>query len=289
MNRLTDRSALMANRARALRSGAADFLHRAALAEAQDRLAMVNRAFTEVAIVGGWMPCWQDAFPGAAHVEDGERLALAPGAHDLVIHAMALHWADDPVGQLVQARRALRPDGLMLAVAPGGRTLQELRAALAEAETAVLGGLSPRVLPMAEIRDLGGLLQRAGLSLPVADAVTLTANYQSAFHLMRDLRAMGEGNALANRYRRPAPRALFTQAAQRYDAAYAGSDGRITASFELIVLTGWAPDESQPKPLRPGSAAARLADALGAPDATPDVPISLKKGAERDPEPQQED
>ncbi len=179
---------------------------------------------------------------------------------------MALQWADDPVGQLVQARRALRPDGLFLAVFPGGQTLSELRAALAEAETALRGGLSPRVAPMGELRDLGGLLQRSGFALPVADTAPLTVTYRSALHLMRDLRAMGETNALAARDRRFAPRALFARAAEIYHAHFAADADRVRATFELVFLTGWAPDESQQKPMRPGSAKARLADALGVPE-----------------------
>jgi len=189
-------------------------------------------------------------------------LDLAPAAHDLVIHAMGLHWAEDPVGQLVQCRRALRPDGLLMVALLGGETLQELRHSLAEAETQVMGGLSPRVAPMAEIRDLGGLLSRAGLSLPVADRLPRRVTYESLFHLIRDLRDMGETNALATRHKATPPRALFPQAAQIYARDHAGPDGRITATFEMIFLTAWAPHDSQQKPLRPGSAAARLAEAL---------------------------
>jgi SAM-dependent methyltransferase len=175
---------------------------------------------------------------------------------------MALHWANDPVGQLVQCRRALRPDGLLLALFFGGQTLHELRSALASAEAEVTDGLSPRVLPMGEIRDLGALLQRAGLALPVADSFTQTVSYRDAFHLMRDLRAMGEGNALASRLRRPSRRAVLLRAAQIYAEAHAGPDGRIPATFEILCLTGWATHDSQQKPMRPGSAQARLADAL---------------------------
>lgn len=176
---------------------------------------------------------------------------------------MALHWANDPVGQIVQARRALTPDGLFLGACLGGRTLWELRSALTEAEVRLAGGLSPRVAPMGEIRDLGALIQRAGLALPVADSLALTVEYRDAFHLMQDLRAMGEGNALAARRRTVAPRALFSEAARIYAESFALPNGRVPATFEFVFLTGWAPADSQPKPLRPGSAAARLADALG--------------------------
>ncbi|WP_136636126.1 methyltransferase domain-containing protein [Pseudooceanicola onchidii] len=260
--RLTDRTALGRNRARA--QAEALFLHDLAIEDLQDRLAMVNRSFTSPVIVTGHPAKWAD-FPGLEPkvIADDDVLDLDQGAHDLVIHAMALHWADDPVGQIIQCTRALRPDGLFLAILPGGQTLTELRAALAQAESEITGGLSPRVAPMAEIRDLGALLQRAGLALPVADGHPFTVSYASPLHLMRELRAMGEGNALHARLRHPTRRAILIRAAEIYVEAY-GSDARIPATFELITLTGWAPDDSQPKPLRPGSAAQRLADALNA-------------------------
>ena len=256
---LFDRSALALRRARA--RGEALFLHRAAVEEVQDRLSMVKRTFTDVAIVTPFPEVWRADFPQARIVADDDTLDLQPGAHDLVIHAMAMHWANDAVGQLIQCRRALRPDGLFLGMMLGGTTLADLRAALAEAESRVLGGLSPRVAPMAEIRDLGALLQRAGFSLPVADSVTLRAEYRDLPHLMHDLRAMGETNVLAQRLRRPSRRALFAEAGRLYPRTGANA---LLAGFELICLTGWSPDDSQPKPLRPGSARTRLADALGA-------------------------
>ncbi len=259
---LTDRRQLARQRARAARDPAW-FLHDEALAEVQERLEEVNRSFTKPAIVTAVPEIWGSAFPEAKVIADDDVLALEDGAHDLVIHALALHWANDPVGQMVQARRTLRPDGLFLGILFGGRTLHELRSALAEAEVALTGGLSPRVAPMAEIRDLGGLLQRAGLALPVADSAVKTVSYATPFHLMRDLRAMGEGNALAARNRRPPAKALFAEAARAYVENFATPDGRISATFEMVFLTGWAPDPSQQKPLRPGSAAQRLADALG--------------------------
>lgn len=164
-------------------------------------------------------------------------------------------------GNWSNARRALRPDGLMLAVFPAGQTLQELRAALAGAESAIRGGLSPRVLPMGDLRDLGGLLQRAGLALPVADSERHQVQYRSMLHLMRDLRAMGETNALYHRARAGLRRDVLAEAAARYPAT--GPDGSITATMELVTLTGWSPSKTQPRPLRPGSAERRLADALG--------------------------
>jgi SAM-dependent methyltransferase len=259
---LTDRTALARNRRRALAGAApALFLHDQAIDEIQQRLKLVNRTFTAPVIIAPFGEIWSQAVPGAAIVGDDDILDLQAGAHDLVIHAMALHWANDPVGQLVQARRALRPDGLFLGIFFGGRTLHELRAALSAAEVAVTGGLSPRVAPMGDIRDLGSLLQRAGFALPVADALSLRVAYRSARHLMHDLRAMGEANALATRNRAPLRRAILQEAERQYQTLFKDDDG-ISATFELIVLTGWAPSPDQPKPLRPGSASARLADAL---------------------------
>jgi SAM-dependent methyltransferase len=259
---LTDRPALLRNRARAMPAPAL-FLHEAAADEIKDRLTMVNKSFSQMALVSGFPQAWQNWFPEARCVPDEETLPLEEGAHDLLIHAMGLHWANDPVGQLIQARRALQPDGLFLGVFFGGETLHELRASLAQAEADLTGGLSPRVAPMGEIRDLGALLQRAGFALPVADYLPLRASYESPLHLMRDLRAMGETSALAARPRHPMRPLVMMRACELYVENFATTDGRVPASFDLMVLTGWAPDESQPQPLRPGSATTRLADALG--------------------------
>ncbi|CUH23461.1 biotin biosynthesis protein BioC [Jannaschia seosinensis] len=266
MPSLTDRHALDLHRARAddPRSGAW-FLHAAAIDEVQERLKDVNRTFTDPAIVTGHPEIWRNALPGAALVADIETLGLQTCAHDLVIHAMSLHWADDPVGQLIQCRRALREDGLMMVATLGGETLTELRAAMGQAETEITGGLSPRVAPMGEIRDLGALLQRAGLALPVADVTPLRVRYRDLSHLAQDLRAMGETNALAARHRVAPRRGLFARADALYRKAFPDGDG-IAATFEIVFLTGWAPSETQQKPLRPGSAQARLADALGVPE-----------------------
>ncbi|MES2916632.1 MAG: methyltransferase domain-containing protein [Pseudomonadota bacterium] len=267
---LTDREALARHRARARRlpgHDAAMFLHRLALADLQERLSEVNRTFTAPAVVSGFPDFWRDLRPDAAQVPDDEVLALAPGSHDLVVHAMGLHWANDPLGQLVQCRRALRPDGLMIAVLPGGRSLHELRSALAEAEARVTGGLSPRVVPMGEIRDLGGLMQRAGFALPVADSLVQTVEYRTFPALLSDLRASGETNALAGRLRRFTGRGILAAAGAVYAENFATTDGRLPATAELVFLTGWAPHESQQQPLRPGSARTRLAEALGVPEA----------------------
>ncbi|MHA7874839.1 methyltransferase domain-containing protein [Roseivivax sp.] len=260
--KLTDRPALAAHRARAAEAPAL-FLQEAAAEDVQDRLAVVNRRFTAPVVVTAYPDIWAPLFREARIVADDEVLDLEEGAHDLVIHALALHWADDPVGQIIQCRRALKPDGLFLGVAFGGRTLTELRQALGQAEVEVTGGLSPRVAPMGDIRDLGALLQRAGLAMPVADALPLNVTYASALHLMRDLRAMGETNALADRLRHFTRRSVLIRAAEVYAEAHGDAEGRVRATYELVTLTGWAPDESQPKPLRPGSATASLAEALG--------------------------
>ncbi len=259
---LTDRPALQRNRARVRASGDL-FLHALARDELHLRLNEVNRRFTAPAVICGLPQVWGDFLPAARVIVDEPVLDLEQGAHDLILHAMALHWASDPVGQMVQARRALRPDGLFLAVMPGGQTLAELRAALAQAESEITGGLSPRILPMGELRDMGGLLQRAGFALPVADVTSQRVAYRQIDSLYRDLRAMGEQNALASRRRSFAPRGLFRRAAELYAAHFSDSAGHLTARFDLIFLTGWAPAESQPRPLRPGSAKMRLADALG--------------------------
>lgn len=257
---LTDRAALIRARQR-VTDPEALFLHRLARDGIEERLEMVNRPLTDVAVVTGQPDVWSELRPGARMVADEETLDLTPATCDLVVHAMALHWANDPVGQLIQCRRALRPDGLLLAVFPAGQTLHELRAALGEAETSIRGGLSPRVLPMGDIRDLGGLLQRAGLALPVADSERHQVEYRTVLHLMQDLRAMGETNALTHRSRHFTRRDLIQEAAARYPAQT--PDGTITATFELITLTAWAPAASQPQPLRPGSAQSSLAIALG--------------------------
>ncbi len=267
---LTDRSALLRHRERAVTRADHDgamFLHRIARFDIEERLNEVNRRFTSPAVVTGFPGFWRDFHGGSTVVvPDDDLLALTPGAHDLVIHALSLHWANDPVGQLVQCRRALAPDGLCIAAFPAGKTLGELRASLAQAESLVTGGLSPRVLPMGEIRDLGALMQRAGFALPVADVLGQKVEYRDLSGLFRDLRAMGETNALAARLRRFPPRRLFDTAEAIYRAGFATPEGHLGATFELQFLTGWAPHDSQQTPLRPGSAKARLADALRVPE-----------------------
>ncbi len=263
---LFDTALLARRRARAERLGGADFLHEAVALEIKERLNEVNRSFRDAAVIGPRAELWAEtlALPGAVtKIVDADILPLEDAAYDLVVHGLALHWANDPVGQLVQARRALRPDGLFLGALFGGETLHELRSALAEAEVETLGGLSPRVSPMGEIRDLGGLLQRAGLALPVADSQRFDVTYASPVALMRDLRAMGETNVMTERLRRPMRREMLDRASALYAERFGLTDGRVPATFDVIFLTGWAPAPDQPKPLRPGSAQARLAEAFG--------------------------
>ena len=262
--KLTDRVALARNRARATES----LLHEIATEELNDRIALVNREFTSVGLITGFPNFWTGLAPDAQVEPDNEVLSLVEASHELVVHALSLHWANDPVGQLIQCQKALKPDGLFLGILFGGQTLNELRTALAMSESEVAGGLSPRVLPMADLRDVGALMQRAGFALPVADNFTLTLTYNTGFDLMRDLRKMGESSALNDRPRKFTRRGVLARAAEIYQDLFATDDGRVKATFEFIVLTGWAPHESQQKPLRPGSAIARLADALSAKDQT---------------------
>ena len=202
-----------------------------------------------------------NGWPGIA--ADEEFLPFAEQSFDLVISNLSLHWVNDLPGALIQARRALRPDGLFLASLLGGETLHELRAALMEAELQTLGGASPRVSPFTDVRDAGGLLQRAGFALPVVDSDTITVSYESIFKLMGDLRGMGETNAVAEQRRGFTPRELVVRAGALYAEHHAGADERLRATFLILTLTGWAPHESQQQPLRPSSANHRLADALG--------------------------
>ncbi|MEJ6708559.1 MAG: methyltransferase domain-containing protein [Amylibacter sp.] len=260
---LFDPNALNAHRSRVAGDDAL-FLHKFAASEVSERLKDVNRTFTDTAFVGWQGRLWAKKigiFP--RFIPDADVLDLQPESCDLIVHCMGLHWANDPVGQLIQMRRALRPDGLMIAVMFAGETLNELRQSLTQAEAEVVGGISPRVAPMAELRGLGALLQRASFGLPVADIEPVRVAYETPWHLMRELRAMGEGNALTDRAKSFARRQIFVRMAEIYTRDYC-DDGRMMATFELAFLTGWAPSETQQKPLRPGSATTRLADFLGA-------------------------
>lgn len=189
---------------------------------------------------------------------DEEWLPFAPASFDLVVASLSLHWVNDLPGALIQIRRALAPDGLLLASLPGLGTLDTLRTALTVAEAELRGGVSPRVSPFPDLRDCAGLLQRAGFALPVADTDDITIRYADPLALLRDLRAAGETNATVERTRTIPPRALFPAALARMPAP----DGRVDARLRMVVMTGWAPAAGQQVPLRPGSATTRLADAL---------------------------
>jgi SAM-dependent methyltransferase len=191
-----------------------------------------------------------------------ESVPLEPQSVNLILSPLSLHLTNDTPGMLIQMRRALKPDGLLLAAMPGSGTLSELREVLLAAETEIYGGASPRVIPFADIRDIGSLLQRAGFALPVIDEESFTVRYDHIFALMRDLKAMGMANPLLGRSRRPVSRKFFLRAAELYAERFADPDGRIRATFSIVFLSGWAPHESQQKPLKPGSAKMRLADAL---------------------------
>ena len=268
---LFDHTLLSQRRARAAQFGEkGNFLHLEIADQVLERLEEVNKTFQSAATIGPKADLWAEILgkPLFTPVADQETLDLAESSLDLVVNGLSLHWANDPVGQLVQMRRALKPDGLMIAAMFGGQTLHELRTALAEAETEVEGGLFPRIAPMGEIRELGALIQRAGFALPVADSVTLNVTYDTALHLMHDLRAMGETNVMHARRKTPMRRKTLMRAMEIYAANFTGDDGKIFATFEIVFLTGWAPSESQQKPLRPGSAITRLADALGVDEQT---------------------
>ena len=199
---------------------------------------------------------------GSGIVHALDQLPYKAESFDAVFSCLSLHWVDDLPGLMMQARRLLKPDGLLLMSLLGGKSLIELRQVLAEAEQDITGGLSPRCAPMADIRDIGGLLGRAGLALPVADSDRLTVHYPHMFKLMADLRGMGEQNAMLARLKTPTRRDVFYRAAEIYQQRFGQADGQIPASFEIVTVTGWAPHESQQKPLRPGSAAQRLATVL---------------------------
>lgn len=279
-----DRTAYRAHRARAARNwGAQNFLVREVAERLVERLDDIKRQFPlaldlgcrggEVARalagrggIGRLIPAdlaFEFARAAGGVVADEEALPFADASLDLVISVLNLHWVNDLPGALLQIRHALKPDGLLLAAMLGGETLGELRAALLQAESEIEGGASPRVSPFAELRDAAGLLQRAGFALPVADTDRLTVSYKHALTLMSELRAMGESNAVRERRRSFTRRATLQRAAEIYSRAHGDADGRVPATFQVIYLHAWAPHAAQPKPLKPGAAAQRLADALG--------------------------
>ena len=290
-----DRQLLRARQRRARALGAETFLIDRIAADLGERLSVVlrqferavdlgtptdavRRALAESGKVATLVSAAPTAGPGDASLQvaaDEEALPFADGSLDLVVSALALQFVNDLPGTLIQIRRALKPDGLLLAALIGGDSLTELREAFAQAESEIEGGVSPRVAPFADVRELGTLLQRAGLALPVVDSDRLTVRYQSVFDLMRDLRRMGATNMLVERSRTPLKRATLARMAEIYTQRFADPDGRLRATFEIAWLSGWVPHESQQKPLRPGSAKPRLADALG----TKEIPTGEKPGS----------
>ncbi len=267
---LFDRALLRTRQNRALRSGPATFLLDRVAEDLEDRLNAVLREFADVADI--WSageilgkPA-RDRFKSVTHVglaaSGTEMLPFQPESLDLVVSALGFQFINDLPGVFAQIRRALRPDGLLLAAMIGGDTLTELRQSFAAAEAELEGGASPHVAPFADLRDIGALLQRAGLALPVTDVDRIVVRYDSAFALMQDLRRMGATNILLERRRTPTRRATMLRMAQLYAERFADADGRIRATFDVIWLSGWAPHESQQKPLRPGSAKAGLAEAV---------------------------
>jgi SAM-dependent methyltransferase len=279
--------------------GEADFLKRRAAADAVERLETIMRSFPLAVDLGARNGAFAAALAqsdakarvgalietdlsrrmlsgreGMRIQADEERLPFADQSVDLIVSTLALHWTNDLVGALIQIRNALKPDGLFLGAILGGSTLTELRQCLVQAESEVSHGAGLRISPFADVLDAAGLLQRAGFALPVADTDKVDVRYDHALALIRDVRAMGESNVLVDRARKPLSRAALTRAAALYQERFSGPDGRISARFEIISLTGWAPHPDQQKPLRPGSAKMRLADALH----TREIPTPDKAG-----------
>jgi SAM-dependent methyltransferase len=284
---LFDRAAVRRQRERvAATLPAHDFQFREAASRLVERLDEVRRSFPLALDLGAHGGVLAEALQGRGGIEtlvesdlsfamacrgaglrvvaDEEFLPFKPAGFDLVLSCLSLHWVNDLPGTMLQLRHALKPDGLLLVSLLGGDTLHELRRALLEAEAETAGGASPRVSPFTDVREAGALLQRAGFALPVIDSDTIAVSYPDALTLMRDLRGMGETNALSERRRGFTRRTVLLRAAERYQATFGDAAGRIPATFRIVTLTAWAPHTAQPKPLRPGSAAARLAEALGA-------------------------
>jgi SAM-dependent methyltransferase len=284
--RLFDTDLLARRRVRALRSHGeeGDFLLREVVEDMLDRLSIVMRPFPSVVELGGHTGLLASALAQRQGTEDvirleqhaslfhdgehatlfdPENLPLKPQSCHLLVSPLFLHWINDLPGVLIQIRQALVPDGLFLATLLGRDSLTELRQAFLIADSEISGGASPRVAPLPDLKDMGSLMQRAGFALPVVDHDTLTVRYASLFSLMRDLRRMGATNVLHDRSRRPLRRDTLMRAAEVYQQRFSDPDGRIRATFQIISLSGWAPDASQQKPLKPGSAKMSLASVLG--------------------------
>ena len=274
--RIFDRKRLIKHRRRAAAAFSNhDFLFQETAVRLREKLKDINRDFHTSLELGARYPVLKEQASITVDIDptlsrgkksfvsmDEEFLAFTPATIDLVISNLCLHWTNDLPGALLQVRKTLRPDGLFLAAMLGGETLKELRTSLTQAELEIAGGAAPRVSPFADIRDAGALLQRAGFALPVADIDTIDVTYENAFFLMKDLRGMGETNALTSTPSSVPARDLFPKAASLYHQRYANSEGRVPATFQILYLHGWAPDLSQQKALEPGSAKNLLADAL---------------------------
>ena len=291
--KIFDRALYARRRARGFRMEADRFLVTEAAGHIAERLGAIKRSFVSglelsarpesAALLTPFAERWtrtklSQAETGRAIVVDEEALPFAPESFDLVVSVLNLQAVNDLPGALVQIRRALKPDGLFLAALFGGDTLHELRSAFAAGEMQVRGGISPRVAPFADVRALGALLQRAGFALPVADSERTTVRYRAFTTLAHDLRAMGETNALTERDRRPMRRDTLAATLARYAASDSDGQGLLAATFDIVYLTGWAPHESQQQPLRPGSAKARLADALGTQERKAGEPAAPPRG-----------
>lgn len=285
---MLDTSLWLAHKRRALAHPVvgADFLMQRTAEDLADRLGAVERKFgkaaalfcqtrsaadilTESGKVGDVTRVESDAAfldDATGLVAPPETVPFEPESLDLAVSLLSLQAMNDIPGMLIQIRRALKPDGLFLGAFAGAGTLSELRESLLAAETELHGGASPRVLPFTDVRDAGALLQRAGFALPVADVETVTVRYATLFDLMADLRGMGETSALLDRSRRPGTRKLFARAAEIYAERFSDADGRVRASFSIVWMSGWAPDASQQKPLKPGSATVSLARILENPE-----------------------
>jgi SAM-dependent methyltransferase len=263
-----DHKARALRRARAVARSGPSFLAMEAAAGVADRVGPANRSFRNAVDIGSLDAAFAVLNPLASHwtrvaIDADEMLGLEPEEFDLAVGALNLHAVNDLPGLLIQIRRALKPDGLFVAALFGGDTLRELRESFAAGEEQVTGGARLRVSPFADVRDLGGLLQRAGFNLPVADVERTVVRYRQFQTLVDDLRAAGETNALTERSRSALRRDVLAASLAHYQENHAEEDGRLRATFDIVYLTGWTPHESQQKPLRPGSAKTRLADALG--------------------------
>jgi SAM-dependent methyltransferase len=279
--------------------GAADFLKTRAAADSVERLEAIMRTFPLAVDLGARTGAFAAALaqspaadkvgcliqgdlsarmlagrPGLRVQLDEEALPFAPESLDLIVSSLALHWTNDLPGALIQIREALKPDGLFIGALLGGATLTELRQSLLQAESELSGGAGLRISPFADVLDAAGLLQRARFALPVADIDRVTVRYAHPLELIRDVRAMGESNVLTERARQPLSRKVLARACEIYRERFSGADGRVEATFEIIIMTGWAPHPDQQQPLRPGSAKMRLADALGAKE----IPAGDKAG-----------